>query len=77
MSPRPGPLRHVSHPRLTFLVVVGGATTLVGLAGSLSASPLGHGFGTAGLRIAILGLLAFFLGATGYVAFRVFEHGFE
>lgn len=74
MSERPDPLgwfARRSHPRLAALVLVGGA---VALAGGLLALVGGE---TLGLRVAILGALVCFFGGSGYVAFSVFERGFE
>lgn len=62
-----------AHPRLAVLVIVGGVVGLVGAALAF----VGGGLGTAGLRLSVLGLLAFLFGASGYVAFAVFERGFD
>lgn len=76
MIGRPDPLgwfARQSHPRLAALVLLGGA---VGFVGALLIFA-GVGSGTLGLRLAVLGALAFFFGASGYVAFAVFEREFE
>lgn len=76
MSPSPDPLGWLAgqaHPRLAVLVIVGAGAGLVGAALALA----GGGLGTAGFRLGVLGLLAFLLGASGYVAFAVFERGFD
>lgn len=59
-----------THPRLAAFVLLGTAVALVG--GLLSVVGL-----TVGLRLAIIGALVFAFGASGYVAFGVFDHGFE
>ncbi len=71
-----GPLAERDHPRLALLLLVGAAAGLLGAALWLTAGPLGHGFGTAGFRLAALGLIVFAFGASGVIAFAVFERGF-
>lgn len=74
MSDRPDPLgwfARRAHPRLAALVLLGGA---VALAGGLLALVGGE---TLGLRLVVLGGLVFAFGGSGYVAFSVFERGFE
>lgn len=61
------------HPRLAVLVLAGGA---VGLTGAVLALA-GIGLETLGLRLGVIGAIAFLLGASGYVAFAVFERGFD
>lgn len=63
------------HPRLVVLVVAG---TLVGLVGTLLAL-LGpaSGFASFGPRLAILGAIVLLFGASGMLAFAVFERGFD
>lgn len=64
-------LARAAHPRLLLLVLVGAGLVVVGLLLWLLAPTLG--LGDTGARIAILGALVFVLGASGYVAFAVFE----
>lgn len=74
MSERPDPIgwfARRAYPRLAALVVLGAA---VALAGGLLALV---GGGTLGLRLAALGTLVFAFGGSGYVAFSVFDRGFE
>lgn len=65
-------LARATHPRLLLLVLVGAGLVVVGLSLWLLAPTVG--LGDSGARIAILGALVFFLGASGYLAFAVFEH---
>lgn len=70
-----GRLSRFRHPRLVVLVAVG---AVVGLVGSiLVLVDPATGDETLGLRLAILGYLAFLLGASGYLAFAVFERGLD
>lgn len=68
-----GRLARRRHPRLAVLVLSGGAVGLTGAGLALA----GVGLETLGLRLGVIGGLAFLFGASGYVAFAVFEHGFE
>lgn len=70
-----GWLSRFRHPRLVVLAVVG---ALVGLAGSILvlADPA-PGTEVLGLRLAVLGYLVFLLGASGYLAFAVFDRGLD
>lgn len=72
-----GRLARADRPRLAVLVLVGGVVALVGGALVVAGSALDRGLGAAGLRVAVIGFLVFALGASGYVAFAVFERGFE
>lgn len=72
-----GRLARRRHPRLATIALVGAVLAIAGLAGWLTAGPLGHPYGTDGLRAAFIGLLGFFFGASGYLAFAVFERGFD
>lgn len=73
----PGRLARFAHPRLAILGLLGTGLGLLGLLVFLTAAPVGHGFGTVGVRIVILGALVLAFAASGYVAFFVFERGFE
>lgn len=72
-----GRLARLRHPRLATIAIIGAVLAVAGAAGWLTAGPLGHPYGTDGLRAAFVGLLGFFLGASGYLAFAVFERGFD
>lgn len=71
-----GPITRSAHPRLLTLVVLGAAIGVLGTALSLAGPGPGElrGLGT---RLAVVGYLVFLLGASGYVAFAVFERGFD
>ena len=71
-----GSLTGAAHPRLLVLVVVGAAVGVVGTALVVAGSG-GRGLDALGLRLAVVGYLAFLFGASGYLAFTVFERGFE
>lgn len=65
-------LAGLAHPRLGFVSLAGAVGVVVGLALSL----LGQGAGvpgSTGLRLAIAGGIVFLFGATGYLAFALFE----
>lgn len=64
-------------PRLSLLLALGAALGLLGVGVWLSAGPLGHDLGTAGLRVATVGLIVFVFAASGVIAFAVFERGFD
>lgn len=72
-----GPLARREHPRLAALVLLGAALGVVGGLLWLTAGPLGHGLGRAGLRLATLGVVVFAFAASGALAFAVFERGFD
>lgn len=73
----PGRFTRFAHPRLALLGLLGAGLGLLGLVALLSAAPVGHGLGTVGARIAILGGLVLAFATSGYVAFFVFDRGFE
>ena len=70
-----GRLSRFRHPRLVVLVAAG---AVVGLVGSIlvlvDPATVDN---TLGLRLATLGYLAFLVGASGYLAFAVFERGLD
>lgn len=66
-----------AHPRLGLLVIVGAVLALVGVGLALLGPSFGPGTRRLGLRLAVLGGLVFLVGASGYVAFAVFERGFD
>lgn len=68
-----GRLARRRHHRLAVLVLAGGA---IGLTGAVLALA-GIGLETFGLRLGAIGAIAFLFGASGYVAFAVFERGFD
>jgi hypothetical protein len=72
-----GTLARTAHPRLLVLAAVGVAAVVLGGVLVLATSGPAGGPGTLGIRLAIVGALLFLLGASGYVAFAVFERGFE
>lgn len=69
------PFSRRAHPRLFALVAIGAALGLVGTVFALAAP--GEGADTLGIRLAVVGYLVFLVGASGSVAFSVFERGFE
>ena len=71
-----GRLARAAHPRLLVLVIVG---TLVGVLGTalLLLAPDRGAQATLGRRLAVVGYLVFLIGASGYVAFLVFDRGFD
>ena len=69
-----GVLSRSAHPRLLVLLLAGAA---VGLLGSVLLVAGGQGLRTLGFRLAVVGYLAFLAGASGYLAFAVFERGFD
>lgn len=74
MSERPDPLgwfARRAHPRLAAFALIGAAIALVG--GLLALT----GGERLGIRLAVLGAVVFSFGGSGYVAFSVFERGFE
>ena len=72
-----GALAGAAHPRLLALVVLGAAVGVVGTVLAVAGSGQGSGLGDLGFRFAVAGYLVFLLGASGYLAFTVFERGFE
>lgn len=66
-------LAGLAHPRLALLILVGAATVAVGGALALVGPPLGADAGTTAIRMAIAGAIVFLFGATGYLAFSLFE----
>lgn len=66
-------LVRITHPRLVALVVVGIALGLLGTALTLE----GAGPRSIGTRLAIVGYLVALIAGSGFVAFRIFEHGFD
>ena len=68
-----GRLSRTAHPRLAVVVVLGAAVGVVGTAIAVAGTARGSATATAGVRLAIAGYLLFLLGASGYVAFAVFE----
>jgi len=71
-----GTLSGVAHPRLLVLVVAGAVVGVIGTVLLLAAPGPGAGAATLGLRLGIVGYLVCLLGASGYLAFTVFERGF-
>ena len=72
-----GALAGTAHPRLLVLVVVGAVVGVVGTALAVATPDPTSSFVTLGVRLAVVGYLAFLLGGSGYVAFAVFERGFD
>lgn len=72
-----GALAGAAHPRLLVLLVVGAAVGVVGTALAIAGSGAGDGLATLGFRMAVVGYLALLFGASGYLAFTVFDRGFE
>ena len=70
-----GRLSRFRHPRLVVLVAAG---AVVGLVGSIlvlvDPATVDN---TLGLRLTTLGYLVFLVGASGYLAFAVFERGLD
>lgn len=72
MSARPRAwLADRAHPRLAALALLGLAAALLG------ALLVAAGVGPTGLRLAVVGFIACLVGASGYLAFAVFERGFD
>ena len=71
------PFARAAHPRLLALVAIGATVGLVGTALALATPGAGSGPGTLGFRLAVVGYLVFLVGGSGYVAFSVFERGFD
>lgn len=65
------------YPRLVLLSIGGAGVGLIGTALVLVGSQVGSSLDEAGLRIAVIGYLAFLVGVSGYVAFAVFENRFD
>lgn len=72
-----GTFSRADHPRLLGLVAVGVAVAAIGTALALTSPGQGSDLGTLGVRLAVVGTIAFVVGASGYVAFSVFERGFD
>lgn len=78
MSPlAPDQLARAAHPRLAVLVWLGAAVCLLGLLVLVLGPALGVGARRLGLQLAVVGTIGFLAGGSGYVAFGVFEAGFE
>lgn len=66
-----------AHPRLLLLVLLGGVIGLLGTLFAVVGPAVGLSVGVPAARIAILGALVFLAGASGYLAFSVFDRGFD
>lgn len=66
-----------AHPRLLLLVLLGAAVGLLGTLLAVVGPSVGLPVGGPAARIAILGALVFLAGASGYLAFTVFDRGFD
>jgi|GEM_PF-4735037 len=66
-----------AHPRLLLSTLLGAVVALLGAGLSVIAPAVGLGIRETAARIAILGALLFLAGGSGYLAFSVFERGFE
>lgn len=75
-----GPLDRIArsaHPRLLLLMLLGAAVAVLGVVLIVVSPTIDLGNGEIAARIGILGALVFLAGASGYLAFSVFERGFE
>lgn len=66
-----------AHPRLAVLVAVGALLAVAGFGVAVAGPTVGFDPGLLGLRIGIVGLFLLFLGASGWMAFAVFDRGFD
>ena len=58
-------------------MLIGASVTVLGVVLLVVAPVIELGIGEGAARVAILGVLVFLAGGSGYLAFSVFERGFE